>query len=125
MTFIRQPLGVRASLFAVLSLAAACGSDPQADVCNTASSALVANCDANIQQDVNDVSNSLRNACGITGFMASDLNSQSALTDLCLEALEGVSVSESQASDFKAVMATKVGCQSVSNNVCLACRDFF
>ncbi|MGB5809356.1 MAG: hypothetical protein WBG86_02425 [Polyangiales bacterium] len=103
---------------------AACGSDPQSDVCNTATSALVANCDANDPEDVRLVSTSLTNACGITDFTASDLNSPGALKSLCLDALAGTSVSDSEAASFAAVMATKTGCMSVANNVGLACRDF-
>jgi hypothetical protein len=36
----------------------------------------------------------------------------------------GVEVSEADAASFKAVLDTKVGCQSVANNIGLACRDF-
>jgi len=94
------------------------------DVCSTAASALIENCDPNVQDDVNSVSNSLMNACGITDFSASDLNSQSALESLCVDALAGTEVSEAEAAAFKAVLNTKVGCMSVANNIGLACRDF-
>lgn len=70
------------------------------------------------------MSTSLRNACGIVDFSGSDLNSQGALESLCLDALADTSVSEEDAASFRAVLDTKLGCQSVANNIRLACRDF-
>jgi len=37
--------------------------------------------------------------------------------------LARASVSEEDAASFRAVLDTKLGCQSVANNIGLACRD--